>query len=208
MKYCIIGNGGFSKEILILTKEVFGSTSDFIGFIDINSSVSEVKIGKNSYPVFDEEVILSNLDWKCDMYMGLADPNKIFKIKEKYARFNFPNLVHPDVKLDEDYVELYEGNVISAGCIFTVDVVLGSFNVFNTRVTIGHDVQIGSFNVFQPNVQISGFVKIGDKNTFCVNSCVLQLKTIGNNNMLGANSLLIKSIGNDKKYFGLPATKI
>ena len=142
------------------------------------------------------------------MYMGLADPNKIFKIKEKYARFNFPNLVHPDVKLDEDYVELYEGNVISAGCIFTVDVVLGSFNVFNTRVTIGHDVQIGSFNVFQPNVQISGFVKIGDKNTFCVNSCVLQLKTIGNNNMLGANSLLIKSIGNDKKYFGLPATKI
>jgi sugar O-acyltransferase (sialic acid O-acetyltransferase NeuD family) len=208
MKYFIIGNGGLSKEILILTKEIFGSTSNFIGFIDLKPKKSEVLIGKYLYPVFDEEVLLSSLDYSCNMYVAVADPEKISKIKEKYKKFSFPNLVHPNVVLDKNYVSLSEGNIISPGCIFTVDITIGSFNIFNTRVTIGHDVTIGSCNVFQPNVQISGSVKIGDNNTFGVNSCVLQLKNIGDNNKLGASSLLMKSISSGKKYFGIPALEI
>jgi hypothetical protein len=106
MKYYIIGNGGLSKEILILTKEIFGSTSNFMGFIDIKPEKSEVLIGKYLYPVFDEEILLSNLDYSCNMYIAVADPEKISKIKEKYKKFSFPNLVHPDVVLDENYVTL------------------------------------------------------------------------------------------------------
>jgi sugar O-acyltransferase (sialic acid O-acetyltransferase NeuD family) len=208
MKYYIIGNGGLSKEILILTKEIFGSTLNFMGFIDIKPEKSEVLIGKYLYPVFDEEILLSSLDYSCNMYIGVADPEKISKIKEKYKKFSFPNLVHPNVILDKNYVSLSEGNIISPGCIFTADITIGSFNIFNTRVTIGHDVKIGSCNVFQPNVQISGSVKIGDNNTFGVNSCVLQLKNIGDNNKLGASSLLMKSINSGKKYFGIPALEI
>ncbi len=208
MKYYIIGNGGLSKEILILTKEVFGSTSNFMGFIDIAPKMSEVLIGKELYPVFDEEIILSSLDYNCNLYIAVADPEKISKIKEKFKKFSFPNLVHPNVILDENYVNLSKGNIILPGCIFTVDINIGSFNIFNTRVTLGHDIKIGSCNVFQPNVQISGSVNIGDNNTFGVNSCVLQLKNIGDNNKLGANSLLMKSIKSGKKYFGIPAMEI
>jgi hypothetical protein len=94
MRYYIIGNGGLSKEILILTKEIFGSTSNFMGFIDINPKKSEVLIGNYLYPVFDEEILLSNLDYSCNMYIAVAEPEKISKIK-KYKKFHFPNLVHP-----------------------------------------------------------------------------------------------------------------
>ena len=114
MKYYIIGNGGFSKEILILSKEVFGSTSDFLGFLDVNPKKLEVKIGKYLFPVYDEEIILSNLNIKCNVFIGIADPAKISNIKKKYARFSFPNLIHPSVLLDKDYVALGQGNIISS----------------------------------------------------------------------------------------------
>lgn len=60
MMYYIIGNDGHRKEIIILTREVFGSTSNFMGFIDIAPKMSKVLIGKELYPVFDEAIILSS----------------------------------------------------------------------------------------------------------------------------------------------------
>ena len=208
MKYYIIGCGGLAKEVLFLSKEVFGSTSNFQGFIDVNPKVVEITIGDYSYPVFDQEFVIPNLQPDCNMYIGIANSEKISIITQRFARFNFPNLIHPNVIYDKEYVNLGIGNIISPGCIFTIDISIGSFNFFNTRVTLGHDVKIGSFNVFQPNVQISGFVKIGHGNTFGLNSSVLQLKKIGNYNNIGANSLLMKNISDKKRYFGVPAMEI
>ena len=61
---------------------------------------------------------------------------------------------------DWEQIKIGEGNIICAGNIFTTDIEIGSFNVFNLDCTVGHDTVIGSYNIINPSVNISGGVKI------------------------------------------------
>ncbi|GEP89447.1 sugar O-acyltransferase, sialic acid O-acetyltransferase NeuD family [Chitinophaga terrae (ex Kim and Jung 2007)] len=204
-KIAILGSGGFAKEVLFLIEEIGGY--DIVAFVDVEEKESLVIAGK-SYQVISEKQ-LSELGNQVNLTIGIGDPKLIRKLADKFkGDFTFPNLVHPSVIGNFKDIILGEGNIITASCIFTTSITIGSFNVFNLGVTVGHDAIIGDCNVLNPMVNISGGVKIGNSNLIGVNATILQYKNVGNNSIVGAASLVTKNVDNDVTVVGVPAIKI
>jgi acetyltransferase-like isoleucine patch superfamily enzyme len=210
-KRYIFGSGGFAKEVFFLLEETFRENMSFSGFIDISDNNEFVQIGSKNYPIikesFFENIATQNLE-EIELYIGIASPETIKKIADKFSDFLFPNLIHHSFIGQLASIKMGTGNIITAGCIFTCCINIGSYNIFNTNTAVGHDCIIGSYNVFLPRTQVSGFVQIGDGNYFGLNSSVLQGKKIGNLNKIGAYSFLINSIKDKNNLFGIPATKL
>jgi sugar O-acyltransferase (sialic acid O-acetyltransferase NeuD family) len=210
-KRYIFGSGGFAKEVFFLLEEKYKANISFFGFIDISDSKKFVQIGTKNYPIIKEsafEMMFSQNNEEVELYIGIASPEIIKNIATKFHNFIFPNLIHNNFIGQLFSINMGEGNIITAGCIFTCCINLGSFNIFNTNTAIGHDCIIGSCNVFLPRTQISGFVQIGNNNLFGMNSSVLQGKKIGNQNKIGAYSFVITNVKDNSNLFGIPATKL
>lgn len=210
-KRYIFGSSGFAKEVYFLLEEIYNEDMSFYGFIDISENKEFVKIGTKSYPIITEssfENIVFQENEEIELYIGVASPEIIKKISIKFKNFTFPNLIHKSFIGQLISIKMGVGNIITAGCIFTCCISLGSFNIFNTNTAIGHDSIIGSYNVFLPRTQISGFVQIENENIFGMNSSVLQGKKIGNQNKIGAYSFVITNVKDKTNLFGIPATKI
>jgi acetyltransferase-like isoleucine patch superfamily enzyme len=210
-KRYIFGSSGFAKEVFFLLEEIYKEDMSFYGFIDISDNKEFVQIGSKSHPIITElafETIVAQNIEEIELYIGIASPEVIKKISIKFQNFTFPNLIHNSFIGQLVSIKMGVGNIITAGCIFTCCISLGSFNIFNTNTAIGHDSIIGSCNVFLPRTQISGFVQIGNENIFGMNSSVLQGKKIGNQNKIGAYSFVITNVKDKSNLFGIPATKI
>lgn len=206
----IIGSGGFAKEVFFLIEEInlVEEVFNFCGFIDYMPKEKELIVGEKKYCVFDEKLFLNSMDTKeAAVAIGIGSPENIYKVTEKYKSYLFPNLIHPSVIAKWDSIKLGVGNVITNNCTLTVDIQIGSFNIFNIGTVVGHDAIIGSFNAFMPRIQVSGASIIGDTNFFGMNCSILQCVTIGDKNKIGAHSLVTKDVGNSSLVVGIPALK-
>lgn len=208
----IFGTGGFAKEVYFLIQEINKKKPTFKvgGFIDIKPTIQEINIGINKFEVFEEQTFFKNSisQNKC-LAIGIGNPKILNSIKDKYlSRYEFPNLIHPSVIGLFETIKMGDGNIVSAGCIFTLDILIGSLNIFNLHTTLGHDSTIGDCNVINPGTNISGGVSIGSKNLLGTNSTILQYIKIGDNNLIGAGAMLNTNIGNNKVAVGLPAKEI
>lgn len=204
MKYYIVGKGGLAKEVLFLCREVFGHLDGFQGFIDYKPLDSETECMGSHYPVIDEHEFLALKDTAVNIYLGIGDPITLSKVVEKFSGYNFPNLIHGSVVMDSS-VMMDRGNIITAGCILTVDINIGSYNIFNLNSTVGHDTIIGNYNVFNPGANVSGSVKIGSRNLFGTNCTILQGLNINDDIKIGAGSVVLKSVDKKATLFGNPA---
>lgn len=208
--YYIIGSGGFAKEVYFLAEEILGEKYIFNGFIDKNPTVLTGTVRGKEEKVLDEDTFLKTINpsKNIELYIGIGDPKLLSRLDEEYNQFNFPNLISPTAVFDRQSVKMGRGNIITAGCIFTVDINIGSFNVFNLGTTVGHDTHIGSYNIFNPGSNVSGGVKIQSLNLFGTNCTILQNLQIGSRNVLGASSLANRSFGNDSVMVGVPAKNL
>ena len=197
----IIGSGGFSKEVYFLIKQIGGYKIK--GFVELEQQ-ENILIDNEYVSVISEDTLISTLPGSC-LAIGLGNPKLIAKVSEKFNNFLFPNLIHPSVIFNDKKIIMGNGNIITSGVIFTTNIQIGSFNVFNLSSTIGHDVVIGHCNVINPSVNISGGVQIGNNNLFGVSSTILQNKSIGNNSIIGASSLVVKNVLDNLVVFGVPA---
>jgi len=211
-KIYIIGLGGFATEVYYLINEInkVVPTYQIEGFINKNSEIDKIKIGDREYTVFEEDTFVNtNLnDKEINLALGIGNPQIINKISSIFSRFNFPNLVHPSVNGYFENIELGKGNIITAGCNFTINIQIGSFNIFNLNSTLGHDATIENCNVINPGTNISGGVKIGSNNLIGTGATILQNLSIGSYSILGAGSVLTKDLLDHKLAIGVPAQVI
>lgn len=207
-EYFILGSGGFAKEVLFLAQQALPQ-SDFTfgGFIEYQPSVASIECDGGVYQVLDENKFLQDYKGKSsvDIFMGIGNPSILQKLKSTFKDFNFPNLIHPNFVYSSNSVTMGNGNIITAGCVFTVDIKVGSFNVFNLNTTLGHDSIVGDCNVMNPGVNISGGVRMGDANLIGTNATILQYLNVGSDNVIGASSLLTKPIESNQVMVGVPA---
>jgi sugar O-acyltransferase (sialic acid O-acetyltransferase NeuD family) len=201
----VVGSGGFAKEVYFLIKET--KLYDFKGFIEYKSTEKSLTFNGEILPVIDEDVFF-NENKNATIAIGVGRPHLVKKIAEKFKHFDTPNIIHPNFIGDVDNIISGVGNIITSGVIFTTNITIGSFNVFNLNMTVGHDTVIGDYNVFNPSTNISGNNKIGTKNLFGVGSISLENMLIGDNNVIGAASLITKNIDNNGVYIGVPSKLI
>lgn len=209
--FYIIGSGGFAKEVLLLYHQIYGTIEMFNGFIDVEpkNKYSSILFGKK-YPIINESDFLEEYknDSAIDLYIGIGNPNIIEKLQSRFSGFSFPNLIHPNVIIEKHSFKMGKGNIITAGCIFTIDIEIGSFNIFNLSSTIGHDVIIGDCNVINPKVAISGGVKINNVNLLGTGCTILQGIQIQNYTIIGGSALLTKDVEDGQIMIGVPAKKM
>jgi len=206
----ILGAGGFAKEVCFLIDDINNHQPSFEvkGFVDARVDQRELMIGNRRIAVIREDDFLKGSTNAMNVALGVGDPKLLASFHDKFSRFRLPNLIHPGFVGHRDSILFGVGNIITAGCIFTVSIKVGSMNLFNLNSTVGHDTTIGSFNVFNPGVNLSGGVTIGNGNLVGTNATILQYITMGSRSVLGANALLTKDLGDDATAVGVPAKPI
>lgn len=207
-KIVIVGSGGFAKEVAFLIEDINKKHNcwHFLGYIDET-------VGENNgkYQVFQNDDWLLSCKEEIYVVIGLGNPSLVKKLHSKFSQnknIHFPNLIHPTVIGDWERIKLGCGNIICAGNIFTTDIEIGSFNIFNLSCTIGHDSKIGSYNVINPTVNISGGVKINNEILIGTGSQILQYLEIVDKSTIGAGAVLTKSATEQGIYIGSPAKKL
>lgn len=202
-KLVIVGNGGFAKEVEWLVERInaVSPTWDFMGFIDNDSSNSKV-IGDDDFIInYEEELFVS-------IAIGSsAIRKKIYSLYKENPCIRFPNLIDPSV-LSSDRVSLGEGNIICAGSILTVDIIIGNCNIINLDCTVGHDAILRDFITVNPSVNISGNTTIESGSNIGTGTQIIQGLSIGNNAIVGAGAVVNKDLPANCTAVGIPAKVI
>lgn len=213
----IFGAGGLAREVANVVEAINASKIhpeyNLLGFIDNDPLKVGMTVGR--YTVLCLEQDIEKQEWAQKPFsavVGIGTPKIVEKIGFKILSLpnvvNPPNLVHPSTIWDEERILSGVGNIITAGNIFTTDIRIGSFNLFNLGCTYGHDAEIGSFNVINPGATISGCVKIGDSCLIGTKATILEGRTIGNKATVGGGAVVTKDVPDGVTVVGVPAKPI
>ena len=202
----VIGTSGLAREMAQLLQQV-GGPWRFEGFV----SEAEVEVGRD----LGAGTVLGTDDWLLgsdragDIVIGIGHPGPRAAAARRYAaagdRFGFPNLIHPSAIVDPATARLGRGNVVTAGCLFTVDIAVGDFNLFNWHVTVGHDVSVGSWCVINPGANLSGGARIGDRVLVGTGAQILEGRAVGDDASVGAGAVVTHDVPVGATVTGVPA---
>jgi sugar O-acyltransferase (sialic acid O-acetyltransferase NeuD family) len=206
----VIGTGGLAREMAQLALRIDPAQQkwQFSGYIGRDKS----ELGK-SLPygsVVGDDAWLAALDEACDVVLGIGYPKLRKDVVERLARndrLSFPNVIHPTVEIDREWLRMGKGNVITKGCIFTCDVVLGDFNFFNWNMTVGHDCRLGSYNVVNPGSSVSGYSQLEDEILVGSGARILERRRISSRAVIGAGAVVTRDIVEEGVYIGIPARR-
>jgi sugar O-acyltransferase (sialic acid O-acetyltransferase NeuD family) len=202
----VIGTGGLARELVQLLGQV-GRADAFGGFVA--ASPDEVGRELDLGRVVGDDAWLLGETMPADIVIGTGHPPARAAVVARYLeagdRFGFPNLIHPSAVLDPAHVRLGRGNVVTAGCVFTVDIGIGDFNLFNWTVTVGHDARIGSCCVLNPGAHVSGGVSIGDRVLVGTGAEILEGRAVGSDATVGAGAVVTRDVAAGLTVVGIPA---
>lgn len=202
----IIGAGDFGREVALLVKQInkVTPTWNLLGFYDDN-----LPKGTSIYqlPTLGKIAEANARTAPLALAVAIANPQVKKMIVEGLANplLYFPNLVYPGCELGDEANVFGKGCIITCGCIFTVNITVGDFVIFNLGTTVGHDSKIGVYSSFMPNCNISGGAAIGAACYFGTGSTILQNLSVGNNSVVGAGAVVTKNAPPNAKLIGVPA---
>lgn len=199
-RICIIGSGGFAKEVYWLLIE-----AGFENAVDCFMEPDEYWQKKEvlGLPVKKQSEFNAEKNYAV---IGIGDS----KIREKVvyrqlpAETEYPVIIHPSARISK-WVNIGRGSIICAGNIITCDISIGEFATINLGCTIGHDTIIGRFFTANPSVNISGSCTIGDFVNAGTNAAIRQGISICNDVVIGMGAIVIKDISEGGTYIGNPA---
>jgi sugar O-acyltransferase (sialic acid O-acetyltransferase NeuD family) len=213
----IFGSGGISRETLHIIEETnsFNKVKvfDFLGFVESeeNKMGQEVTKGYKIISCDNSFLELAKMYKILGVVIPLGTPKIKKVIYEKLKKIEnvvFPNIIHPNVTLDKQTVNLGIGNIIASGTRLTNDIVIGNFNLINLNCTVGHDTNIGNYNVINPLASISGSVEIGECCLIGTGANILQQLNIQDYSTIGAGSVVTKDVMLNETVVGIPAKRL
>lgn len=207
-KIAIIGVGGFGREVKSLIDQINEKekTFEIIGFYDDKHYENDI----NGIKYLGEIKDINLLNALTSIVVAVADPKVKKKIIESIHndKVDFPNLIHPSVIIGQDDLQMGKGNIICAGNIITVNIVLRDFIILNLSCTIGHDTTIESYCSFMPSVNISGEVIIKEGVYVGTGAKIINQLEIGSFTIVGAGAVVSKSLPDNCTAVGIPAKPI
>lgn len=205
----IIGAGGFGREVKTILDSInkVSPTYNFVGYYDDGFQKGNFS---NGFPILGGVIDINEIVEEISIVIAIGEPKTKFSIFKKIQnpKVNFPNIIHPNVLISDDFVELGIGNIITAGCIITCNIVIKDFVILNLMCTVGHDTTISSFASFMPSVNISGEVVIHEKVYVGTGAKIINQLEIGENTIVGAGAVVSKSLPENCTAVGIPAKPI
>lgn len=200
----IIGGGGFAKEVVWLANDCNRKVR---GVLDDDATTH----GKQ---LQGATVLGSVPEWKkykdCEFIIAIGAPRTRKKVLEKMLGMGnpiFATLVHPSVRTSNT-VKIGSGSVICAGTILTTDIQIGSHNILNLNVTVGHECHFSDFVTVAPMAAISGNVMLAALVEVGTAAVIRQGLEIHTGAMLGMGGVLTKNIPERQIFAGNPAKKL
>jgi sugar O-acyltransferase (sialic acid O-acetyltransferase NeuD family) len=206
-KICILGAGGFGREVLCCLIDGIASTNlkieETVCFMVSDDVFKETKImGIDVIPQSKFEPALYNV------VIAIGDPISRKRVVENLPpQTTYTSIIHPSAVISE-YVEIGEGSIITAGSILTCNIKIGKHAHINLHTTIGHDCIIGDFFTTAPASNINGNCQFGDCVYFGANSVVRQGVKICDNVTIGMGGVVVKNITEEGVYIGNPLKKL
>jgi sugar O-acyltransferase (sialic acid O-acetyltransferase NeuD family) len=206
-KICIVGTGGFGKEVLCCLIDTLKPKE---------SEINQVACFMVSDDHWKEDKVMginvirqSEFDPKIyDAIVGVGDPLIRKKIVESLPdETSYATIIHPSVTMSK-WVEIGEGSIITAGTILTCNIKIGKHAHLNLHTTIGHDCIIGDYFTSTPGVNVSGNCTFGDCVYLGTNTSVREKISICNNVTIGMGGVVLKSINDEGIYVGSPLRKL
>jgi sugar O-acyltransferase (sialic acid O-acetyltransferase NeuD family) len=208
----VVGTGGLGREMAQLLGQVNETSGwwSFEGFIGASGEASGRDLGFGVVVGDDDWLVDSSIE--ADLIIGIGNPAVRARALTRYLalgpRFAYPSLIHPSAVLDDRRVHMGRGNVVTAGCVFTCDIEVGDFNLFNWQTTVGHDARIGSYCVLNPSVNISGGVTLGDRVFVGTGAQILENRVIGADATIGAGAVVTRDVSDGTTVVGVPAKPV
>jgi sugar O-acyltransferase (sialic acid O-acetyltransferase NeuD family) len=206
-KICILGAGGFGREVLCCLIDAIATT---------NLKIEEIACFMVSDEHFKENKIMgvdvipqSKFDPSLyKVVVAIGDPSSRKRVVESLPKkTEYTTIIHPSAIISE-WVKIGEGSVITAGTILTCNISIGKHAHLNLQTTIGHDCTIGDFFTTAPAANISGNCLFGECVYFGTNSSVRQGVQICDNVTIGMGGVVVKDITEEGVYIGNPLKKL
>jgi sugar O-acyltransferase (sialic acid O-acetyltransferase NeuD family) len=209
-RLCIIGAGGFAREVAWLIRDINRATLDyeFLGYIVSDLS----RLGEHDA----RDQVLGDFSWLEDnknkvdaLASGIGSPviraALAAELEARFPNLEWPALVHPSVQFDRASAHVGRGVVICAGTIGTVGLILKPFSMMNLACTIGHEACIGEACVLNPTVNISGGVTLEPEVLVGTGAQILQYVRVGSRAVVGAGAVVSKNVPPHEVVVGIPA---
>lgn len=206
-RYCILGTGGFGREVLTCLIDSIATTRVKIDQIAVfmiddsyydNAKIMGIPVIKRSD--FDPR--------EYRVVIAIGNPEARRKVAHELPPdTEYGSIIHPSAVIS-DWVEMGAGSVVTAGVILTCNIKIGKHCHLNLNTTIGHDCQIGDFFTTAPGTNISGNCKFGDCVYFGSNSAVREGIKICDNSTIGMGGVVVKDILEEGVYIGNPVRKL
>ena len=201
----IVGACGFGKEVAWLAKECGRVVS---GFLDDDADLHGSEIF--GLPVLGGIDTVSNYK-ESDFIVAIGSPavrsKLVGRVVTQLPSVNWASLVHPSVSLDPS-VKVGAGSLITAGCVLTVDIVIGEHCIVNINSTVGHDCVFSDFVTVAPLVAVSGNVTLRSCVEVGTGASIRQGVTIEEGAMLGMGAVLTKNQPANSVFVGSPAKEL
>ena len=209
-RLCIIGAGGFGREVLGLIKDIHLSYSSII-FMESDEIFKSRMIATGTDTLSKVKILpLSDLKEGDSVVIAIGDSKakkQIIKEISKILNLDFPTLIHPSAIIG-DNVSIGKGTIICAGCIITCDIFIGDFVTLNIKCCVGHDSRIGNYSSFMTGATISGNVEIDNCVYVGTNASIRQKVSICDDTVIGMGAIVLRDINESGTYFGNPARKM
>ncbi len=206
-KICILGAGGFGREVLCCLIDGIATTNlkieEIACFMVSDEHFKENKImGVDVIPQSKFDPTLYNV------VVAIGDPSSRKRVVESLpSQTTYTTIIHPSAVISE-WVKIGEGSIVTAGTILTCNIKIGKHAHLNLHTTIGHDCIMGDFFTTAPAANISGNCNFGDCVYFGTNSAVRQGVKICDNVTIGMGGVVVKDITEEGVYIGNPLKKL
>lgn len=205
----IIGAGGFGREVKMLIDQINQKSKiyNFIGFFDDGLEQGQLV---NDFPVLGSVEDINAIQERLAIVCAIGMPTLKKKLLDKISNqhISFPTLIHPNVIIGEDNVEIGHGCIICAGNLITVDIKIGNHVIFNLGCTVGHDTIIKDYCSFMPSVNVSGEVTIEEGVYVGTGAKIINQLTIGTYTIVGAGAVVYKALPANCTAVGIPAKPV
>jgi sugar O-acyltransferase (sialic acid O-acetyltransferase NeuD family) len=191
----VLGDGGQARETRDLLErtgsDVRGRALSFAGLVDAAG----------------EDALLEEHG---AIVLGLGFPGVRTRVLARFrdaARLELVTLVHPHAEVGAR-TSLAAGVVVSAGCVVTTDVIVGTGTLLNPRSGIGHGAVLGECVVVNPGANVSGEVTIGDGVLVGSGATILQGLAVGAGATIGAGAVVTHDVQPGVTVVGVPARAV
>lgn len=199
-KLIIIGAGGHGKSCANVAISM--NKWDVISFIDDNKVGTSVM----GLQVIDTMESIEKYAHNHDFFVAIGD-NSIRKNMIDYLNMKdceVERLIDPASIIGRD-VMIESGVVVMPLTIINCCSSIGKGTIVNSGVIIEHDCFIDEYVHLSPRVTLGGSVSIGSSSWIGMSASIINNITVGSKSILGAGSVLLKSIGDNVLFAGVPA---